>query len=342
MGSRWYESRTVQAAVISAVILGGAGIVAAAITAGGRRTPSATFEIKTLGEAGEQTLARMALTPAGQVVDSATFADLSQSLLVNDSLGVAFARPEGQEWTVGPLGTLQSIDIYDLPYFSFFADMEKRGWKIDTLKTRIRYFGSRRDHPVRIGLGPATAVDSVVLGVNLFADRAWSISFLRSFLDERTLRDSGAAWSVQMAQQMDSVISAKLPVEKQLFSGVFVSRVTQENFPPGGFTDWVRSDLMDNVTRSVRAGIRPPSMLIYDRERGHMIINQSIRLTNARVNGLWGSDLIVNRIGYAVRSGDYVYTVELQYVSADPPDILPALQRMFRSVRLRGEPTAAK
>ena len=38
---------------------------------------------------------------------------------------------------------------------------------------------------------------------------------------------------------------------------------------------------------------------------------------------------------YAVRAGDAVFLVTLQYVSADPESILPELQRVFRSVRLR-------
>ena len=68
MASRWYESRTVQAAVISGVILGGAGVIAAIITAGDRvPAPAATFEIKTLGESGEETMARLAMRPTSQL-----------------------------------------------------------------------------------------------------------------------------------------------------------------------------------------------------------------------------------------------------------------------------------
>ncbi len=345
MNGRWYESRTVQASIIGGVALVAAAAITALPSIISRRSVSTTFEIKTIGNAGEETLARLALDPTGQVVDSAAFARLSQSLLINDSLGIAFARPEGQEWTVGPLGKLQDIDLFDLPFFAAFSDMERRGWPRDTVKTQVRFFGTRRDYPVRVRLTTATAIDSVVLGTNRFRDATTTIAWIRAFSgdDYASLpRDSVVAYGVQLFRWMDSLITAKLPADKQLYSGVFIARVTRENFPAGMWT-WIMSDdLMENVAAYVRSGLRAPSMLIVDRDHGYLIVNETVRLTNAEVNGQEHKDLILNRIGYAVKAGDAAYMVELQYVSADATSILPELQRVFRSVHLRSGPTAAR
>src|SRR5262245_17890477 len=103
MSGKWYESRTNQAALIGGVALViGAAIGALPSILRSRASPQATFEIKTLGQGGEHTLATLAMEPAGQVLDSSAFSRLSESFIVNDSLGIAFSRPDGQDWTVGP------------------------------------------------------------------------------------------------------------------------------------------------------------------------------------------------------------------------------------------------
>jgi hypothetical protein len=54
-----------------------------------------------------------------------------------------------------------------------------------------------------------------------------------------------------------------------------------------------------------------------------------------RVNGSPPTRLIVNRVGYAIERGDFAYLVILQYISSDSPKVLPSLEDIFKSVRLR-------
>ncbi len=348
MAGRWYESRTIQAAAISAVILGGAGVIAAIITAGNRApAAAATFDIKTLGEGGEQTLARLAMRPTSQLVDSNTFSQLSHSFVVNESVGVAFERPEGQDWTVGPLGSLQSIDLLDLPFMAAWSDMDERGWPRDTTKTHVRSFGTKRDHAVTIRLDPKCAVDSVELGVNPFTDVSNADAWIRSGYGDQFDKlpsDSIRAYRAEILRWMDSVITKKLPATKQLYSGVFVARVTDQNFPTGFVRVILRKiDFIEKVAGLMRSGLAAPTMLILDRERGYVVLNETMRLTNVSVNGQEHTDLIVNRVGYAVVVGDAVaYVVMLQYVSADPPEALTQLQNVFQSIRLRGSPSVPR
>jgi hypothetical protein len=324
----------------AALITGMCGIIAAlVVTLPSRRGPASPFfEIQGMGEAGQIALAKLALDPTRPLLDSVSFAELEQTLFIDDSLGVAFSRPLGQEWTVGNLGQVTTVSSTDIPLLGLFAEAERNGWPSDTLARQLHNLGARRDHPVKITLTAQTRIGSVELGTNPFRDGSYAVGWLKMIYGESFVdlpRDTVVANVRQMVVDMDSIIGARLPISKELYSGVFIAQAEPGSFQSDGLLGWMNWDLLESVARHSRAGPSLPSMLLVNREQGFAIVNESYTIVNAIVNGTAGSTAIVNRLGYAVRSGEAVYLVLLQYVSADSQEIVTELERVFRSVRLR-------
>lgn len=333
----WYHSRMNQAAFITGVC----AIIAAVLIAFGPRPgpESSFFEIQGMDESGQLALARIALDPIRPILDSTSFGSLESTLFVDDSTGVAFSRPVGQEWTVGAVGRLMSVTLADIPLLGLVAEAEQQGWPSDTLAAQLQYVGVRRDHPVSIMLTTRTRVGDVELGHNPFNDPEYAIGWLRMLYGQLFSEipiDSLVVYARNAMAQMDSIIGARLPITRDLFTGVYVARITTDVMPGQGILRWMNLDLLENVARHSRSGPNLPSMLLVNRERGFAIVNESFAILNAVVNGVAGTGVIVNRLGYAVRSGDDVYLVLLQYISADPPELVAELERVFRSVRLKG------
>jgi hypothetical protein len=337
MVTRWYESRMVQAALVT----GTAAIIVAFITVFGQasRQTYPPLEIKSLVDGSEQTLARLALQPANRILDSADFEALPVALLaISESLGVAMAKPEGQDWTTGALGLQSEISIDDSPFFGFLDDAAQAGWPTPADKLRLHYFGVRRDHPTHITLTGQSTVGNVPLGTNPFRDPKYIIGWMRMNWGNEMFSlpaDTLAKLGMQITAQMDSIIGARLPRDKDLYSGVFVARMDPGSIPLSPLVTWIKRDPLDDLVSYFRSTLEVPSVLLLDRAKSILILNETIRLGNIIVEGRSTKNLIVNRVGYATKVGASAYMVLLQYVSSDDPVILPQLQSVFRSVRIR-------
>lgn len=338
MADPWYKSGTNQAALI------GGGFLLLSTLVGGffatrRSGPYPPFEIRSYEGGSEMVLSHLALTPSEQLLDSAGFAGLNPTeLIVNDSLGAAIAKPVSYEWTVGDVGVMDKVSEEDIPFLGFLKEQIRSGWPRDTTRDRIPAFGVRLDHPVRIELSRQSLLDSAVLGYNPFSDSKYAMGWLRanygaivSSFPPDTIADAVE----RLSRQMDSIMSARLPRTREVYSGVFVTRVRRADLPYHPLVSWLKRDLLDEAVSSASVAVGSPSLLIVDRAHGTAVLNETIALSNVVVDGRPTGRLYVNRVGYALVAGDSVFLVILQYVSNQDRAVLTELERFFRSVRLR-------
>jgi len=340
MSLRWYESRTNQAALI-----GGLFVFLAAIAAGlfphFGRDSYPPVEIKNLTPTGEEVLARLALTPSRQLIDSGAFAGLrSSNLLWSDSLGVAIEKPTAFEWSAGNFGELDEISIADLVMMRWMTDMIAHGFAGDTAKIGARFFGVRLDRPTRVTLGADTKLDSTPIGLNPFRDINYAIGWVRIAYDDisKVPTDSILEFRRYAINTLDSILRKDIPSERKIFSGVFIARIRQENIPNAVFYSWLKRPLIDDALAMVRVSTRTPTFLVVDRDRGTLIYSDALRLENVLIDGKPAKFVTLNRAGYAIEHGSSVHLVMLQYLSTEPKEVLHDLERFLGSVRIRRDP----
>ena len=339
MPTKWHESRTVQGALI-----GGIALVLAAVIAGlfshFDRDRYPPIEIKNLTPTGEEVLARLALAPSRQLMDSSAFAAIRKNDLIwNDTLGVAIAKPSSYEWGVGTFDSLGTISLEDVGVMHWMGAMLKRGFPIDTLKGKMPLFGVRLNEPTHITLTQQTSLDSTPIGVNPFRDPKYFLGFVRIAMDEEDFRklplDSLVLGQREAVRTIDSVLKVTMPAERNVYSGVFVGRLSKEMLPRFSFLDWVRRPLLDDAAASVMISSGLANFEIVDRDRGTVLFSDALRIEHAMVNGKPVASVTINRAGYAIQTGNIVHLVFLQYTSAQPKAVLDELQRYLASVKLR-------
>lgn len=338
MAGKWYESRINQAAMIGGVFLVLATIAGTLL---GRRHESRIppLEIKTLTDGSPQVLARLALDPRQFVTDSATFGDLSASVLVvNDSLGIAIERPTDYRWRAGALEKPGRVDLDVIPFFKEAGEGVLRALQIDTISP-LQYYGVQQDHPVKLTLNRNSRVLGIPVGKNPAQDQDFVSSMLRlsgfDDLSDAELAEARREWRAQI----DSLLDAELPKEISVYPGVYITAITQSRFEGLDFYPWVDIGFFDKIVVAMVANyLSPPTFLYVDRDAGIIAFNKSVIINNASLNGTPTDDVIVNEVGYAVQSGEMIFTVFLQHVSSQDEKVLSELERFLRSVRLRTHP----
>jgi len=320
-------------------IIAGVFILLATVTGGlfthFNRDRYPAIEIKNLTPTGEQVLARLALTPARQLLDSSAFAAIRQDDLIwNDSLGVAIAKPSSYEWGAGDFGELDDVSIDDVAMLRWFTDITHRGFKDDT--ARVRYFGVRLDQPTRITLTSDTKIDSTRIGTNPFRDARYFLGFMRMTYGDYVLKmpvDSLADAQQDAIRSLDSVVTASMPRERKIYNGVFIAQLSAATMPRFAFLDWLKRPLLAQAIEQISVG--SPTVLIIDRDRGTVIFSEAVRIESAIVDGKVVGSVTLNRAGYAIQTGKTVEIVMLQYTSTESKEVLDELQRFLASVKLR-------
>lgn len=340
MSGKWYHSRTNQAALITG-IFGLAIAIVVSILSSERRDPYPAIEIKNLTPTGEEVLARLAVTPSRQLMDSSAFAALrSRDVIVNDSLGVLIARPSGYEWGVGDFGELEKISVDDVAVFRWISGMLERGFPQDTAMP-VRYFGVRLDEPARITLTAESRLDSTRVGTNPFRNTRYALGLMRMIYGDylnQVPEDELAAGQAEMIRTIDSVTRADFPSKRQIFNGVFVARVGPTARRYAEFLSWLKTSPLQHALSVVRVSSRPPSFLVVDSDRGTLLFSDAVLIEDALVNGRIVPAVTLNRAGYMVKTGATVHVVMLQYVSTAPREVLAELERFLSSVRILKEP----
>lgn len=338
LAERWYQDRTVIAAIIGGVFLLLSTAVAGYFAT--RSTdPLPPLEIKTITDGKERVLSTLALRPESYVVDSATFLDLSDDFVVlSDSLGIAIARPTEQQWTVGRITRGGSVSLLDIPYVAYISEAYARAWKIDTTRWGTR-FGVRLDLPFKITVDGESAVSGIPVGENLMDN-----ADIAELMVNETLEETGqdVNWFErkqvrdELRGQMDSLNAANLPVTKDVYSGVFIAPFTESMLPQYLGIGWHHLSLFDKVGVMLRPSVAIASLSYSDREERVALFNESVELRNVEVNGARREKVIINTLGYGIQVDTVVYLVGLQFLSGQDEATLLELKRFFRSVRLRG------
>jgi hypothetical protein len=334
LGQPWYESRTNQGALIGAVGL----VIAAAITAvvtARDRAPYPTIEVKDLSPSGEQVLARLALSPAKQLVDSSVFARLrNNDLLWNDSLGVAIRKPVTYEWGASYDDSLESVSISDALFWHWIFGQLHRGFGT-ALEDRVRFFAVRLDQPTNITITSESLIDSTSVALNPFRDTKYFMQWMRANYGDALDKfpaDSLVPAYREANRDLDSVARSLYPLKRRLLTGVFVARVQLEDLAKG-LTPWARTPLLDRAVGSVVEGT--PTLFVIDRDRGTALFSSAVQLRNVLINGKQVGYVTFNRAGYAVERDKRAYVVMLQYLSSQPAAVLDELQRILESIRIR-------
>lgn len=335
---RWFQDRTVIAAIIGGVFL----LLSTAV--GGyfatkKPEPLPPLEIKTITEGKERVLSTLALRPEAYVVDSAGFVELSDDYVVlSESLGVAIARPTAQEWTVGRITRAGSVSLIDIPYVAYIADKFAKEWQVDTTLWGAR-LGVRLDLPFKITLNRESVISGIPVGENLLDNADIAELIVNGQLREN---DRDANWFErkqvrdELWREMDSITAAGLPVTKDVYSGVFIAPITQAVPPKYLGIGWHHLSLFDKVGLMLRPGVAVASLNYSDREERIALFNESVELGNVDVNGVKRDRVIINTLGYGIQVDTVVYLVGLQFLSDQDEATLQELKRFFRSVRLRG------
>ena len=334
MAQRWYHSRTNQAALIGAAAVVVAAVIAAFVALHGSQ-PYPTIEVKDLSPNGEQVLARLAISPTKQLLDSVAFAaHRDDNLLWNDSLGVAIRKPVSYEWGTSPADSLETVSGSDEAFVHWLLTQIKRGF--NDFDDRIRFFAVRLDQPTRITITSQSLIDSTVAGYNPFRDVHYFLNWMRANYGPVGLaelpKDSVVSFYRQAVVELDSFDKTYYPLQRRLLTGVFVARVRQEDLATG-MVPWAKAPLLDRVVASVAQG--SPNLLVIDRDRGSALFSTAVQLRNILIDGKATPYVTLNRAGYAVQREKTIYVVMLQYLSSQPHSVLEELQRIISSVRLR-------
>lgn len=328
---------------MSAAIIGGVFLLLSTAVGGYFATrnpdPLPPLEIKTITEGKERVLSTLALRPESYVVDSATFLDLSDDFVVlSESLGIAIARPTGQEWTVGRITRGGTVSVLDIPYVAYMADEFAKAWQVDTTRWGSR-FGVRLDLPFKITVNRESVVSGIPVGENLMDNAEIAEVMVTQSLNEA---EQDANWferkelREELRRQMDSLNAAGLPVTKDVYSGVFIAPFTEALLPKYLGVGWHHLSLFDKVALMLRPGVALASLSYSDREDRVSLFNESVELRNVDVNGVRREKVIINTLGYGIQVDTVVYLVGLQFLSGQDEATLQELKRFFRSVRLRG------
>jgi len=335
MSQRWYESRTNQGALIGGaalIITAGIGLAAAILT----KPSYPTIEVKDLTPTGEHVLARLALSPTRQLIDSAAFASLAhEDLLWNDSLGVVVAAPTHYEWSVNYSDSLEAVSLSETLFHHWLFDQLRSGFGDDAIDDRIRYFSVRLDHATAVTITAASSIDSTQVNHNPFEDTDYFVRWMRTnygeALDDVPV-DTLAIYYRELNAELDSISRAWYPLTRHLMSGVFVARVEPQDLATG-LVPWLATPLLDRVVGAVSEGT--PTLLVIDRDRGTAIFSSAVQLENVILDSVETSHVMFTRAGYAVAREEAVYVVMLQYLSSQPEDVLAELQSFLESVRIR-------
>lgn len=296
------------------------------------------LEIKTISGGGkEQVLATLAMHPERQVLDSAAFSDLpGEYVLVNDTLGIAVRKPTEYRWTAGRLPSPGGVDWYDIPALAALSEEMGKMWGIDSTLT-FAFYGVSLDQPFHLRVTGASLVNGVPLGGNPFTRPEVAQAFEKyQFAD-----DPDANWFERQKfreetnHTMDSLNAARLPKTTDLYSGVFITAISDHTLPKYAGFVWHYLDLFEKVALALNQRLPPNNLLYVDRERHVIVFNESVHLRSVQVDSV-SRDLIVNRVGYAILVDKTVYLVQLQFLSGQEERTLDDLQEYFRSVRLRG------
>lgn len=143
------------------------------------------------------------------------------------------------------------------------------------------------------------------------------------------------AFRLDTRRSVDSLIDARLPVSKKVFSGVFVSPITESILPKYAPIPWHYMGLFEKAVWIASPQLPMPNLLFADRETKVAALNESVTLRNATVDGVEVEAIVINRVGYLVQADSTVYLVTLQYLSNQDQETLKTLERFFKSVRLR-------
>lgn len=337
MTTKWYESRTNQAAMIGGLFLLASTSVAAYLGSRRATQPLPTLEIKALEGGRDKVLATLALRPDRQLLDSAAFAALEPSyLLLSDTFGIAIQKPTGYQWTAGRLESPGSVSLEEMPIIGAIAEETRKAWGIDSTYD-LSYFGVRLDKPARVRVSNRSRLDSIPLGDNPFRNAQLLSRFEKYvFADDVT---AGVVDRMRFRREIqdwsDSLIHARLPTTVDLYSGVFIAPITESRLPPFAPIPWHYLEPFDKVLVALAPIIPPPRLFYTDRQAGIAALNETATLANVELNGVMVPSLVVNRIAYVVRVESVVYAVLLQYVSQNDDAAVPELERLFQSVRLR-------
>jgi hypothetical protein len=243
------------------------------------RAPYPTIEVKDLSPSGEQVLARLALSPAKQLVDSNVFARLrNDDLLWNDSLGVAIRNPVTDEWGTSYSDSLETISLSDALFWHWIFAQLRRGFEGEALEDHVRFFAVRLDQPTRITITAESLIDSTSVALNPFRDTKYFMRWMRANYGEaldQVPTDSLVVAYREANRNLDSVAKALYPLKRRLLTGVFVARVQLEDLATG-LTPWVRTPLLDRAVASVEQGT--PTLFVIDRDRGTALFSSAVQL----------------------------------------------------------------
>jgi hypothetical protein len=327
-------------------MIGGIALVAsalvAAIVARDSRNPYPTIEVKDLSPNGEQVLARLALSPSKQLVDSSVFASFRHDdLLWNDSLGVVIRKPATYDWGVSYSDSLETVSLSDAMFFNWLFTQIKQGFGTEALEGKLRFFAVRLDRPTIVALSAQSVVDSTIVSYNPFKDMSFFVRWVRTNAGGSLAEvpvDSLALAYREANSLMDSVSKAMYPLTRRLHTGVFVALVQPSDLATGIVPE-VKNPLLDRAVAAVAEGT--PTLLVVDRDRGTALFSTAVQLRHINLDGIKTDHVTFSRAGYAVERGGKVHVVMLQYLSSQPDSVLQELQRVLQSVRIRALPSAS-
>lgn len=269
--------------------------------------PVEAQEITTFVGGRREVLDTVSLSFKTQLISDRDFQALDRNsyVILSERPGIAIARPPTRSWEAGQFDSLSTISYNDLPIAQVGQPLSD-AFGITPRSRRV--YGARKLPGVKITLEANSRIGETAVGHNPFRDTSFSRRIIEAMLAP-ALKEEGhvAQEKVQLFQESllstsDSLIRAKVPIAKEIYTGVFVIPYDTAAIDPrtavAAFRPTVFEHLIGTINVGGSAGSGVGKVYVNYDERVASF-NLSTYLFDVLVNGR-RTDLILNAIVFAV------------------------------------------
>lgn len=314
--------------------------------------------ITILSSSGEETqLAKVSISRTDQLANLMELKRLNKNKYQVDYTHlVAFPVPPNDKWVIEERHDVPVINEDDLPFLKIYQSLIGDSLTPDIDAPVLAF---RRHDGHTIELSAESTIDGIKVGLNLYERKAFRDFMKELFLKSMKIGSPESEPSsedenrfteliekgLQAAEsQMQSHIENTLPLSKEIYSGLYVMPIPDnEKLETSVMSDFFSSDTL--LTRVLNYVVNQPSAgftssydnLSIDQDNELASFNGSVKLKNVVVDGRKNVTLIVNNIGFIIVGPNRALFVQLIYLSSvDKLEVFRKLEDTLNTLRFAG------
>jgi hypothetical protein len=310
---------------------------------------SAAQPVTGITDEGVTQIASVNIRPSTQLITSVDFQNLDRNrYILEEKHGIAMPKVDQAGWSGGEQTQLPIVSIADIPAFGMGMNVFKAMFGGEQPKI----FGVRSPNTKKIILNKNSSINDIGLDVNLFAQKEYFKSIVNAQLSQmiemgalpfKSLDEIPENLYEQVRSQLSNsykvLIDRKLPIKKDIYSGVFVLPLPKELLESSLVSKVGNFSLLDNaltyVSMSGLFGVGTNGNLFIDQQRKIVSFNATVRLKDVEIDDKT-TDVIINNIGFITAGINRAFFVLLVYSSQDNVKVFQQLDKVLNQLRFYG------